>query len=336
MSEEMEIVYKELDFLNMENSLFDSYIQRIIKTTGFDLESAIMSDQSNVQAQLLTLEDKHKISIEEDKFLKIKINQERLKAERILDGKKAEIENTEVSIKRIQREAKIFEEKMIAGSEEMGGIVSCERLIGFFQYSNELNERDLHKLQEKQQSVESKLMKLQTKLSTTAQTQGTLKYIDFHQLQIENQKYQKDLNNVNDSVVELKLQMSKIMDRMNQLKINLREKMTLNEKNKSEAESRLKALENVREERKRLTQKMVDTQNILEKLQLQKSKMEDNKEIKMGIDNFIEEKNLEMKLIYEIKNLERKIDIEKGPSFFPPIKQKDRSKLLKISSNYPN
>lgn len=42
---------------------------------------------------------------------------------------------------------------------------------------------------------------------------------------------------------------------------------------------------------------------------LQKNKIEDNKKIKMKIENFIEDKELEKTLKYEIKNLKRKIEI---------------------------
>lgn len=46
-----------------------------------------------------------------------------------------------------------------------------------------------------------------------------------------------------------------------------------------------------------------------EKLSLQKSKMDDNKNLKMKINNFIKDKELQAELKYQIKNLKRKIEI---------------------------
>ena len=46
-----------------------------------------------------------------------------------------------------------------------------------------------------------------------------------------------------------------------------------------------------------------------DKLSLQKSKMEDNKDLKMKISNFIQDKDLEKNLIYIIQNLERKDEV---------------------------
>ena len=44
-------------------------------------------------------------------------------------------------------------------------------------------------------------------------------------------------------------------------------------------------------------------------LKLQKSKIQDNKKIQMKIENFIEDKEQEKDLKYDIKNLKRKIEI---------------------------
>ena len=46
-----------------------------------------------------------------------------------------------------------------------------------------------------------------------------------------------------------------------------------------------------------------------DKLSLQKSKMDDNKNLKMKINNFIKDKETENELKYQIKNLKRKIEI---------------------------
>lgn len=61
-----------------------------------------------------------------------------------------------------------------------------------------------------------------------------------------------------------------------------------------------------------------------EKLKYQLSKIEDSKKIQMKIENFIEDKEMERSLKYEIKNLKRKIEISQ--------KKYTRAKLLERRS----
>ena len=61
-----------------------------------------------------------------------------------------------------------------------------------------------------------------------------------------------------------------------------------------------------------------------EKLKYQLSKIEDSKKIQMKIENFIEDKEMERSLKYEIKNLKRKIEISQ--------KKYSRAKLLERRS----
>lgn len=58
-----------------------------------------------------------------------------------------------------------------------------------------------------------------------------------------------------------------------------------------------------------LVEKTQELKKKNEKLKYQLSKIEDSKKIQMKIENFIEDKELERSLKYEIKNLKRKIEI---------------------------
>jgi predicted nucleic acid-binding Zn-ribbon protein len=48
-----------------------------------------------------------------------------------------------------------------------------------------------------------------------------LKFIDFHQLQIENKKHVKDIDDRNKKLLKLKLDSGKIVQKLNSLKKNL-------------------------------------------------------------------------------------------------------------------
>lgn len=68
-------------------------------------------------------------------------------------------------------------------------------------------------------------------------------------------------------------------------------------------------LVNVENEKKAISDMITAIGKKNDKLSLQKSKMDDNKNLKMKINNFIKDKELESELKYQIKNLKRKVEI---------------------------
>ncbi len=66
---------------------------------------------------------------------------------------------------------------------------------------------------------------------------------------------------------------------------------------------------NVDKEKLLISNSITNIQKTNDKLSLQKSKMDDNKNLKMKISNFIMDKDLEKNLHYAIKHLKRKHDV---------------------------
>ena len=74
-------------------------------------------------------------------------------------------------------------------------------------------------------------------------------------------------------------------------------------------EDKLKQIDSVNKEMVEISNSITQTTRINGKLSLQKSKMDDNKNFKMKIKNFIADKELEKSLKNDIKNLMRKQEV---------------------------
>ena len=96
---------------------------------------------------------------------------------------------------------------------------------------------------------------------------------------------------------------------MNDYKNRLSKQLDSKEKYIKDIELKEIQLQNVEKEKRDITEMISTITKRNDKLSLQKSKMDDNKNLKMKINNFIKDKELEGNLRYQIKNLKRKIEI---------------------------
>lgn len=99
------------------------------------------------------------------------------------------------------------------------------------------------------------------------------------------------------------------METLNDYKNRLSKQLDSKEKYIKDIELKEIQLQNVEKEKRDITEMISTITKRNDKLSLQKSKMDDNKNLKMKINNFIKDKELEGNLRYQIKNLKRKIEI---------------------------
>lgn len=206
VSEELELVYKELENVQKENFLFELYINRVT-----DRKSSKIPDAANPDDNFfpLTLEEKYEIAMEEEANLKSQISSGKEEAESTIESLKAVIEEIDVTIKEIRKEAMEFQNEMLENPEHVThGKIDAAKVIRFRESKLTEKEARIEKLGIKKTTLESKLVKLEADLKRKEVTGDELKFIDFHQLQIENKKYLKDLEDKNTKLLELKLQVS--------------------------------------------------------------------------------------------------------------------------------
>lgn len=204
LSEDLEQVYKELEIVQKENFLFDLYFAHLADKKGDHIPEPVLCDENFVP---LTLEEKYEIAMEEESNLKAQINAGKEEAESTIESLKAVIEEIDVTIKEIRKEALEFQKEMLENPEHVSnGKIDAAKVVRFRE--GQMNDKIMRveKLGLKRATLESKLLKIEAALKKKEITGDELKFIDFHQLQIENKKYLKDLEDKNTKLLELKLQ----------------------------------------------------------------------------------------------------------------------------------
>lgn len=204
ISDELEQVYKELELVQKENYLFELYLTRVTDRKTDKMPEPVVQEDNFIA---LTLEEKYEIAMEEESNLKAQINSGKEEAESTIESLKAVIEEIDVTIKEIRKEAMEFQKEMLENPEHTtSGKIDAAKVIRFREAQMLEKQAKIEKLAIKKTTLESKLMKIETALKKKEVTGDELKFIDFHQLQIENKKYLKDLEDKNAKLLELKLQ----------------------------------------------------------------------------------------------------------------------------------
>lgn len=133
-----------------------------------------------------------------------------------------------------------------------------------------------------------------------------LEFIDFHQLQIENKKYIKDVDEKNKYLLKQKVNIGRISQNKNQVKGELKEI----EKKLAESNDEI---ENKKQELKKLEKRKIDHEKTDKKLDSKiKSLSEKQKQaqVKIEIEHHIKEKNVEEQLMKILGTLTKKLKIE--------------------------
>jgi len=148
-------------------------------------------------------------------------------------------------------------------------------------------------------------MKADTQIRHKEEMGDDLKFIDFHQLQIENKKHVKDIDERNKKLLALKLNSGKTVQTLNSLKKKLQD--AIREQDMISSEMKIKI------------QKQEKTKKAIKKTKDDIKKADQNNRRQIALQahienmpnpiSFVEEKNEAQTLINQVKNWERKIEI---------------------------
>jgi len=200
LSDELEQLYKELEILQKENVVLESFLARL--DDAGSLEELAGADSQAVDGELL-LEQKYEVALAEEEYLKRCIEDGRGKSEAMMDTLRALLEEAELAMKELRREALDFQRAVI---DEGGarGKVDAARLLRYRMRAVKERQAELHKLALKKAAMEGKLAKAAQAVRRRHFGNEDLKFIDFHQLQIENKKFVRELDDKNRVLHDLK------------------------------------------------------------------------------------------------------------------------------------
>jgi len=207
-------------------------------------------------------------------------------------------------IKDIKMEVYELNRKIDTQSNNKNGKISHEVFKKFFDEKFKKLENMKKKYMDQINTLNKQIV-VATKKIEKKDTNNELQFIDFHQLQIENKKYVKEVDEKNKMLLKLKMTIGKITQDKNNYKNKLANELQ-------------KSLDNVKEIKRNKQDKeklklMSIKQNKISEMRDEETNMLHNKLTKGGIlvtNHHVKQKNIEKELIHILDNLKKKLEIE--------------------------
>jgi len=133
------------------------------------------------------------------------------------------LEGTDLSIAEIRKEAFDFGRFLSAAENGRIGKYDAEKLTKYMYDKLKQKEQLIDKLQAKNVSLKAAIVKKEQQIKHKSEMGEELKFIDFHQLQIENKKHVKDIDDRNHKLLLLKTSSANTVASLQELKDKLAE-----------------------------------------------------------------------------------------------------------------
>ena len=215
------------------------------------------------------------------------------------------------NIKDIKLEVYDLNRKIDNSEENKKGKVSAELFEKFFKDKKTKQNNLIAKLTKDNGEQEREKKKTIAKLNK--KEKGTeLEFIDFHQLQIENKKYIKDVDEKNKYLLKQKVNIGRISQAKNQVKSSLKQIEDNLTKANGEIAKKKMELKNL-EKRKRDYE---ESDKKLDSKIKTLSEKQKQAQVKIEIDHHIKEKTIEENLMRILQTIRRKLKVlEAGNSY---------------------
>ena len=208
-------------------------------------------------------------------------------------------------IKDIKMEVYELNRKIDTQSNNKKGKISYDVFKKFFEEKFKKLENLVKKYKDQIGSLNKQII-IATKKIEKKDSNNELQFIDFHQLQIENKKYVKEVDEKNKMLLKLKMTIGKITQDKNNYKNKLTNELQRSMDNRKE-------IKRNREDKEKL-KLMNIKQNKISEERDQETNMLHNKltkGAKLVTNHHVREKNIEKELINILDNLNKKLEIEK-------------------------
>lgn len=246
LQEKVAELQKQNDILGMENEMLADYLQRDAdRSAGLDDADEVFADMPSPgdkgakgrQQQIrgakgagqrvrlptsLTLEEKFRIANAEVEALTKDMEQTKKTSEQNLDILRALTEETDIRTAEVKRDAYEFRRDIVVGAENpRTGKTMAEKVLKYME--DKLTQKDMliNKLLMKNQAYKIAIKKADTQLRSKLETGDELQYIDFHQLQIENQQFVIRIEEANTELLDLKRRSGRTVKILNNMKKKL-------------------------------------------------------------------------------------------------------------------
>ena len=224
----------------------------------------------------------------------------------MIDTLRAVLEETEIRIGELKRDAYEFKRDVVVGAENARtGKIMSERVTRYFEDKVKQVDAIVEKLRLKNSTLKSQITKLEHQMTQKEEIGDALHYIDFHQLQIENKQYVAKIGERNDELLTVKLSTGKTIQALNEYKKRLHDKLEESEWLKNEVASKKLQLQKLAKENARAVKETRSEKRQRNTLRVQ---VEDAAEMP-NVEDYILQKRDMYELETSLKNWRRKVEI---------------------------
>ena len=208
-------------------------------------------------------------------------------------------------IKDIKMEVYELNRKIDTQTENKNGKISYDIFKKFFDDKFKKLDNMIKKYKEQVENLNKQII-VSTKKIEKKDNNNELQFIDFHQLQIENKKYVKEVDEKNKLLLKLKMTIGKITQDKNNYKKDLSDELEKLKKCKDEISENLKKNALIKA---KIKKEVEDTEKNDRETNMLHNKL--SKGSTLEINHHIKEKNIEKQLMHILTNLKKKLEIEK-------------------------
>merc|ERR1712008_295747 len=143
-------------------------------------------------------------------------------SEQNLEILRALMEETDIRTREVKRDAYEFRRDIVVGAENpRTGKTIADKVLKYME--DKLTQKDMliNKLLTKNQAFKIAIKKAENQLKSKSETGDDLQYIDFHQLQIENQELLQRIENVTQELLDLKKKSGRTQKQLGVMKKSL-------------------------------------------------------------------------------------------------------------------
>lgn len=254
----------------------------------------------------LTIDQKYDIATAVQEELHVDIEKNKKNYEKMVDTLRAVLEETEIRISELKRDAYEFKRDVVVGAENSRtGKIMAERVIRYMEEKFKTKHSIIEKLRLKNATLKSQIYKVEKQLNQKEEIGDVLHYIDFHQLQIENKQFVAKIEERNEELLTVKLSTSKTLRVLNELKKQLNEKLSESEWLQNEIQSK-----NILFGRLNTENSKVHKDVNLEKHTRNKLRMQINDASEMpNVEDYMNQKRTMYDLQASLKNWKKKNEI---------------------------
>ena len=292
--------------MRLENSVYQRYNEKKLIELGPDEDDKKKKKVKKALVTTLTVDQKVEITnlIYED--LQAEIEANRKNSEKMVDTLRAVLEETEIRIGELKRDAYEFKRDVVVGAENARtGKIMAERVTRYFEDKLKQIDAIIEKLRLKNSTLKTQMNKIESQLAQKEEIGDVLHYIDFHQLQIENKQYVAKIEERNDELLTVKLSTGKTIQALNEYKRRLNEKLEEAEWLQNEVASKRTQLAKLGRESNRV-EKDVRT----EKRQRNRLRQQIEEALEMpAVEDYILQKRAMYELVSQLNNWKKKVEI---------------------------